>query len=322
MADRKIIVVGASLGGVEAVRELSGRLPSDLAASVLVVVHVGAVRKSLLPEIMQRVSKLPVHHPADGAKLEPGHIYIAPPNHHMMVEDSRIYLVRGPKVNRHRPSIDVMFRSAAANFGGRVIGAILTGSLDDGSAGLLAIKKAGGLTVVQDPSDAMASDMPRNAIRAANPHHIVPLAEIPGLLAELARQPAPAMTAAAVAGDGGKTMSSDQLGAPSVFTCPECHGTLWETTEGQVVHFRCRVGHSYSLESMDEARSEDLEKTLWAAVRALEESADLARRMAENTLQRVPSLATRMEKKAADRKKHAALLRDFLVGAVKEADTA
>lgn len=189
MPHRDVIVVGTSAGGVEALRELAAALPPDLPASVLIVLHLSPGGPGLLPAILNRAGPLPAAHATDGEELRRGRIYVAPPDFHMLVADGRLRLARGPRENLHRPAIDALFRSAAAAWGPRVIGVVLTGALDDGTAGLGAIKRTGGVAVVQDPEEAAYPSMPRSALRNVRVDHCVPLAEIPPLLDQLSREP-------------------------------------------------------------------------------------------------------------------------------------
>jgi two-component system chemotaxis response regulator CheB len=190
MPGHDIIVVGASAGGVEALSSLVADLPPDLAASVFVVLHVPPMGISVLPDILRRRSPLPVHHPEDGDPIVPGRIYVAPPDHHLLVSPSTVRLGRGPKEHGLRPAVDTLFRSAAAAYGSRVVGVVLSGTLDDGAAGLQAIKGRGGLAVVQDPVDALYPGMPKNALALDRPDLLLPIAEIGGALVTLVGLPA------------------------------------------------------------------------------------------------------------------------------------
>lgn len=325
MPEHDIIVIGASAGGVEALSTLVSMLPSDLPAAVFIVLHIPAQSPSLLPEILNRQGVLAATQPRDGEQIKPGHIYIAPPDNHMLVEQGHIHLSRGPRENRHRPAIDVLFRSAAVAYGPRVIGIILTGSLDDGTAGMLAIKRRGGMTVVQDPRDAMYPSMPQSALAHVQIDHCMPLAQIGHRLPSLAAEPAQPDEAYPVPQemkdevqiaemDMSELNSSTHDGIPSAFTCPECSGTLWEIHDDELVRFRCRVGHSYSLESMLAGQNETLEQALWVALETLEETGSLSRRMMKDANTRGQHwLARRFEERVQKAEKNAALLRDVLL---------
>jgi two-component system chemotaxis response regulator CheB len=189
MAERDIIVVGASAGGVEALRELVHSLPDRLDASIFVTIHFPSSGKSVLPRILARAGHLPVRHPSGNEAILPGQIYVAPPNSHLLLRPRGIRLVRGPREHGHRPAIDPMFRSAALAFGPRVVGVVLTGNLDDGTSGLAAIRRRGGLTLVQDPDDALFPSMPRSAIDHVQVDQIVPIRGMWPVLEALIKTP-------------------------------------------------------------------------------------------------------------------------------------
>lgn len=320
-----IIVVGASAGGVEALAELVSRLPADLPAAVFVVLHVPAYGVSVLPGILSRRGRLPAVHPADGEPVQGGRIYVAPPDHHLILKDGYVRLTRGPHENGHRPAVDTLFRSAARTYGPRVIGVVLTGTLDDGTAGLQAIKIRGGLAVVQDPEDALFASMPRSAIENVPVDHIAPLAEIAPTLVRLARQPAPGESNAPMPPDLEEATKAAEFdmsaletrreGKPSSYACPDCHGVLWEVQEDDLLRFRCRVGHAFSPESLLAAQSDALEDALWTALRALEESAALTDRLGGRAGERGHDLAAgRFEQQATDARGRAGIIRQALLG--------
>src|SRR5262249_31233673 len=244
----------------------------------LIVIHVSPESTGLLPAILNRSSVWNAVQPEDGIAIQHGHIYIAPPNRHMVVEGGdRIRIVGGPKHNRHRPAIDPLFRSVADHCRKRVIGVILTGFLADGSSGLAMIKNAGGIAIVQDPNDALVPSMPQRALEQVDPDYCLPLSQIAVALSQIVKGQEPArkiapMMVASMKKEKTKAEKQDQ---PSQFTCPECHGTIWEVEENGEVRFECRIGHSFSPESMAESNDEDVERALWAALRTLEESASL-----------------------------------------------
>jgi two-component system, chemotaxis family, protein-glutamate methylesterase/glutaminase len=287
----KPIVVGASAGGVEALISLISALPRDLEAPVFVCLHVSASARSALPNILTRLNSMPAAYPIHGQRIQPGRIYIAPPDHHMLLHDGRIELTRGPKENGTRPAIDPLFRSAAVHYGDKVIGVLLSGSLDDGAHGLHAIKLAGGKALIQDPNNALFPDMPSAAIKLTSADFIGTAAEIGAVLAELT-------TSASTSGNGnGKARKSDaietniaelrshpdstkELGESSGFSCPHCAGALWEIKSDGLPRYRCRVGHSYTAKTLLDEQSDIVESALWGAVRALQERADLFKRVA------------------------------------------
>lgn len=305
-----IVVIGASAGGVEALKQITSGLAPDLDAAIFVVVHVAPDSSGLLPNILNRCSKIPAHQAEDGEAIRPGRIYVAAPNKHLLLEADRVRVVNGPRHNRHRPAIDLLFRTAARHFGPRVIGVVLTGFLDDGSSGLLAIHNAGGATIVQNPDDAEVASMPRNALDQVQPDYCVPLAEIADVLNRLARVEAKSMARA----PNHKSKQENKQTQTS-FTCPDCHGSIWEVDENGAIRYECRVGHSYSPEGMFQASNEDVERSLWVALRSLEESASLEQRLADMAQTRNrPHASKRFAEKARERMQHAAVLREMLVG--------
>lgn len=291
-----IIVIGTSAGGLETLQRLVCALPVDLPAAVFIVIHISPQSPGLLPGILQIAGQLPVSYPQDGEIIEEGHIYVAPPNFHMLLERDIIRIRRGPKENRHRPAIDPLFRSAARSYGPRVVGVILSGMLDDGTAGLAAIKQRGGIAVVQDPADALFAAMPANALRRVKGvDYSPPLDEIAPLLVQLTRT-APLRLPNGETGQALEKLDiEDQfamadvpdrevlnnIGKPSTIACPECHGVLWEVDDQENLRYRCRVGHAYTAESLIMEHADSLESALWVALRTLEESASLNRRLAE-----------------------------------------
>ncbi len=328
MTKHDIIVVGASAGGVEALTYLVKRLPPDLNAAILLVLHVPSQSISVLPRILSRINTLPAHHPQDGEKILPKRIYVAPPNYHLLVKPGHIHLVRGPKENSHRPAIDPLFRTAARAYGSRVIGVVLTGVLDDGTAGLLAVKMQGGIAVVQDPDDATYSGMPRSAIENVdNIDHILPLSEIPNSLINLVNIPVQAAVNHSVSKqmqiesdmaelDIAAVNKDQRPGKPSGFACPECGGTLWELEDSNLLRFRCRTGHAYSIESLLAEQSDALEDALWGAMRALKEKSSLTRRVAQRLRDRHHNLsASKLEQDADDCDERAAVIQQVLLDA-------
>jgi two-component system chemotaxis response regulator CheB len=291
MAGQDIIVVGASAGGVEALTRLVGAFPPGLPAAVFVVCHFPGEATSTLPQILSRSGPVLASHARGGEPIQHGQIYVAPPDYHMLLRPGFIELDHGARENRHRPAIDPLFRTAARAYGDRVAGVILSGLLADGVAGLLAVRSAGGVAVVQDPAEAELAGMPEAALQIAGADYVLPAAEIGGLLARLPRQPVP--------GSGGPDMADplEQMpvkvvedmtaqaagarrGELSVYSCPECGGTLWQVDEPNLLRFRCHVGHSYYGESLLLEKSHALEAALWTAVRTFKEKAVLARQMA------------------------------------------
>jgi two-component system, chemotaxis family, protein-glutamate methylesterase/glutaminase len=315
-----LAVVGASAGGVEALLGLVGELPDDFSAALCVVLHVPPTGTSVLPRILSRGGKLEARHAVDGAELESGCVYVAPPDCHMLIAPGRIRISRGPRENGHRPAIDPLFRTAAAAYGGAVAGIVLSGTMDDGAAGLRAVKKAGGTAFVQDPHDALYAAMPRNAMTLTPPDHVLPVRELAWKLAELARKPSPRRDAVAeqLPPDAVEARligpREDQWpGRRAPFACPACGGTLWESDQAAEPRFRCRIGHAFTEAALMNSQSEDLEASLWSALRALEERLALTRRVATRLRdQRKPGVAARFELQAEDAAAHAVFLRDIL----------
>jgi two-component system chemotaxis response regulator CheB len=300
-ADR-LIVVGGSAGAVEALRELARRLPADLPAAVCVVVHFPSSSSSYLPDILRRAGRLPARHAVSGEVLQPGVIYVAPPDHHLLVNGGRLLLSRGPRQNGHRPAVDPLFRTAARAYGPALVGVVLSGTLDDGAVGLAAIKAHGGLAVVQHPDEAMFDGMPRAALDMTRVDYVAPSADLAPLLTRLAAalpgailppQEEPLMTglpdesqdARVVAEDKAALEQGGRSGQPSILTSPDFGGTVWELNHGGVLRYRCHVGHAYAPDSLEAAHTEALEGALWTAVRTLEENAALARRLAHRARQ-------------------------------------
>jgi two-component system chemotaxis response regulator CheB len=282
----------------------------------------------MLPDILARDSSLEVVHAIDGEEIKRGKIYIAPPDHHLLLEKNEVKLVRGPKENLHRPSIDALFRSAARWAGPRIIGVILTGARDDGTIGMRTIKQRGGVTIVQDPHEAPFPSMPLSVMQDIRVDYSLPLREIAPLLNTLSHE---------TADEEGRYPVSDQieieariteqemesaeliasvekLGRISKLTCPDCHGALWELHDDEILRYRCHVGHAFSAGSLSEGQSQMLEVALWSAVRALEEKMMLARRIEERARKanhrRVANL---YERSAREAEEHSSVLRQLLL---------
>ena len=296
MAHRDVVVVGASAGGVEALGELLRDLPADFPAAVLVVLHLPTGARSALAAILARVCALPVRQAVDGARLERGTVAVAVPDHHLLLVDDHLTLSRGPRENGHRPAVDVLFRSAARAAGPRVVGVVLSGVLDDGTAGMIAVRARGGIGVAQHPDDAMYPSMPMHAIEVARADHVATLAEMGKLLVRLVTEDVELAAAApsnlmetetAMADFDPEALNEeDRPGTPSGYGCPSCHGALFTITEGGMERYRCRVGHAWSPEALAEEQAQALEGALWMALRGLEERATLSLRMRERAEQR------------------------------------
>ena len=294
MTKKDIVVLGASAGGIEALSDLVAHLPAKFPASLFVVVHVPEGATSVLPKILSRRGKLPAVHPQDGDVIEKGRIYVAPPNCHLMLGQKRIRLVRGPREHGVRPAVDPLFRSAALSFGSRVIGVILSGNLDDGTAGFETIKERGGSTIVQDPEEAQYPGMVASAIHNGLADEVLPAAKVGARLVELVKKGAveeeigmedrdkieeDEKELAIDELDFAQLHGDDQPGVVSAFVCPECSGTLWELTNSETLRFRCRVGHAFGIDSMLAKQQDAIENAFWVALRALEERGALMRRL-------------------------------------------
>lgn len=295
MDGHDVIVIGASAGGLKAVSAVLGALPADLPAAILVVQHLAPDHESILPKLLNDVSDLRVTSPTDGEKVVPGRVYVAVPDHHMLLRDGRVHILRGPQENRFRPSIDALFRSAARAYGSRVIGIVLTGNLDDGTVGLQTIKKRGGITVVQDPDEAEYPSMPKIALRYVKVDHVVPVADAGALLTRLVAQPRAAQDAFPVTPEieiesaiAEQVMNTkeflenvERIGKRTTYTCPDCNGAIWQIGEGEPLKLRCHVGHSFTGGVFAKEQRRHIETALWSAVRIMEEAVTFSRALGE-----------------------------------------
>ena len=305
--NRDIVVIGGSAGAVSPLRETLKALPADLPASVFVVIHVAANRESVLPAILSAADSLPARHPLHGEKPEVGHIYVAPPDNHLMLEPGRISVVRGPRESGHRPAVDALFRTAAVAYGSRVIGVVLSGYQDCGTAGMMSIKARGGISVVQDPTSAEIPDMPRSVLDHSGADYSVPVAQLPSLLESLVRSPS-----------GGSMDQNDFIrqlegaarGSPAQIVCPSCHGVVTQSQQNGFQYFRCHVGHTFTAETLLGEQHADLDRALWSAVRALEESSTLNQRISS---QLTGEMKSRLAEKAASLRYDAELIREVIL---------
>ncbi|HET8752220.1 MAG TPA: chemotaxis protein CheB [Gaiellaceae bacterium] len=322
-----LVVVGASAGGVEALTTLAGGLPADLDAAVCVVLHLSAVTESRLAHILSRAGPLPAVQAHGGERLMRGHVYVAPPDGHLMVRDGHVVVGRGAHENGLRPSIDVLFRSAALSFGPRTVALVLSGSRDDGVAGASAIGARGGCVLVQSPDDALFPSMPSQTVSRDHPDRVLPLAE---LAAAVTRAVQRLSEEAPMSENGGDEMSleteyatldADAIerdgppGTPSAFGCPTCGGVLWELEDEDLLRFRCRVGHAFTAEGAVEAQGVSVEEALWVALRALQERAQLSERLAARVGNAGASRSsTRFEAYAREAREQADVIRRVLAG--------
>ena len=292
---RDIIVIGASAGGVAALLELVKSLPPDFPAPIFVVQHMPADSPSILPQLLSSVSALSARHPQNGEIVEAGVIYVARPDHHLLLEGDRVLVTRGPKENRFRPSIDALFRSAAYTYGPRVIGVVLTGYLDDGTSGLWSVQRMGGCAIVQEPLDAEQPSMPSNALEFVAADYIVPLAQLGALLVRLTQERAPAKIRLPAAEldllkieltiakqGGGFELGIIDKGQLTPFTCPDCHGALTQLIEGKLIRYRCHTGHAYTVSALLSEVTESVESMLYQSMRGLEETKMLLQNLGQH----------------------------------------
>lgn len=328
MGGHDVIVLGASAGGVTALRSILSGLPGNMDAAIFIAQHTSPDGPGLLPVILSRAGDLPAVHPKDRESIKKGQVYVAPPDHHLLIDPGYVRVLRGPKENHHRPSIDVLFRSAARAYGPRVIGVVLTGNLNDGTVGLQAIKRRGGLAIVQDPDEAQYRSMPDSALRYVQIDYRLPLAEIPAQLKKLVSEPAPREDAYPVPLDvdveariAEQQMSSaelmesiEKIGVKTNLVCPECRGTLWQVGAEDPVRFRCHVGHALTMDVFMAEQTDNLEQALWSAVRVMEEKVSLARLMKDRMAARgVTTVANRYERYAAQIEEEAATVRRLIL---------
>ncbi len=285
MAKCNIIVIGASAGGVPALAELVKSFPKNFEAAIFVVQHIAPSSPSILPQILQRSGHLPASHATDGEAIKEGHIYVAPPDHHLLLERDKILVTKGPKENRFRPSIDALFRSAAYNYGARVVGIILSGLLDDGTSGLWSVKRLGGTAVIQDPEEAEYPSMPRSVLEYVEVDYLLRVSQMGDLLYQLSKQQAVEKQLLTETEEqrwqreiniasqkNAFDMGVTKLGKPSLLTCPECSGALVEVKEGKITRYRCHTGHAFTSSALLAGVTKSVEENLWQVVRGLEEA--------------------------------------------------
>jgi two-component system chemotaxis response regulator CheB len=321
---RDVVVIGASAGGVEALRHVIGQLPADLPAAVLVVLHVPASAHSALPRILRRAGRLPAEHARDGEPILPGHVYVAPPDRHLIVADDTVRLSRGPRENGYRPAVDVLFRSTARAVTSRAIAVVLSGALDDGAAGAQMVLARGGTLLVQDPEDALYPGMPSNTLAVCEAQYTGDAESLGRELVRLSGTDAPVredaaprelrMEADMAELDQDTLDDPDRPGVPSGFSCPDCQGGLFELS-GTQIRYRCRVGHAWTGVSLMAQQDAGLEHALWMALRSLEEKAALARRMATGArLRGSERTAQHYEESAKESLSATGRLRSLLLG--------
>ncbi|MDB5710327.1 MAG: hypothetical protein JWL96_2397 [Sphingomonas bacterium] len=292
MPVRDIVVIGTSAGGVEALQRLCANLPADFPAAVFVTQHLSPSARSVLPLLLNRAGPLPAFSPGDGDEVEAGRIHVAAPDLHMLLRPGKVLMRRGPNENRTRPAVNALFRSAAIAYGSRVIGVVLTGLLDDGTEGLIAIKAAGGMSVVQDPSDAEWPSMPQNALKRDHVDHKVTLDGLAELLGRLVREeagptiplPEEYLIEDRMAAQDFAIMEADIVtpGQPSHISCPDCGGVLNQIVSEDEIRFRCQVGHAFTPLGLAAAQNDELERALSVAARTHRDRIRLFEQMGES----------------------------------------
>jgi two-component system chemotaxis response regulator CheB len=320
-----VIVVGASAGGITAVRTFLNGLPVSIPAAIFVVVHTSPDGPGLLAAVLGRATPLTVATAEDGSVIEDGRVYVAPPDYHLIVDKRLVHLSHGPREHRFRPAIDPLFRTAARHYGPNTIGIVMSGHMADGTHGLSLVKRAGGVTMVQDPDEAEVPAMPLNAMRQVAVDYVLSAQEmarvIMGLLTNMrSRRGKAAPRAVKVETPNAEHAEVDALktgeleGPPSPFTCPDCGGTLWEIKDDEVVRYRCHVGHGFTVDSLRQGMDEKIEDTLWTALRAIEEAVELRKRMqARAKRQRLTAFMKSLDSEIADLEKRASALRELLL---------
>ena len=323
MPTKDIVVIGASAGGVEALQRLCASLPADFPASVFVTQHLSPSAKSVLPQLLDRAGPLPACSPTDGDRIERGRIYVAIPDHHMLLRAGKILMRRGPNENRTRPAVNALFRSAAIAYGGRVIGVVLTGLLDDGTDGLIAITAGGGTSIVQDPDDAEWPSMPRNALKRDHVDHAVPLSELGELLSRMVGEeanpsvplPEEYRVEDRMAAEEFAVMEQDMVtpGTPSHISCPDCGGVLNQIEMQEEIRFRCQVGHAFTPLGLAAAQSDELERALSIAARTHRDRIRLFEQMEESAHARgLPRAEGRWKKASLESQRMIQVLEDAM----------
>jgi len=298
------------MGGVETLRQLAFQLPPELNAPVLVVLHTSPGGPGMLPALLASSGQLPAQHARDKEKIEPGRIYVAPPDHHLETQDGHLRINRGPKVNMTRPAIDNLFESAARDYGHNAIGVLLTGALSDGVLGLSRIKEHGGTAIVQEPADAACPVLPKAALAQVKVDYTAPLKQMALLLMQLVdgeqqRKPTPVENL-------DTTVNRKRIEVQFDWICPECHGPLKEIHDGSVPRFRCRVGHEYTTDTLLQAHGDSMERALWTAAQVLEERAELLKRVCQRMPDEARSSKQEFQEKAAKFIEHAAEIKRIL----------
>jgi len=320
--NQRIIVMGASTGGFEAFKKIIAGLPSDFNSPIFIVWHMSPRTHGIMPQVLNRVNDIYAAHAYDKEEIKPNRIYVARPDHHLLIEPGKVRITRGPKENRFRPAVDPLFRSAAYAYGNRVIGVILSGALDDGTAGLWTVKHYGGIAIVQDPNNAEVSSMPENAMHLVKVDHCVPVSEIAELLVRLSKEPFTAKPGVMKDEQTKKEIEIAAeknplekgimgLGELTPFTCPECHGVLSRLYNENIVRYRCHTGHAYSVDALMASLTEKVEDALYNAVRGMDETIMLLNHLGDHCAEaNQPKLAALYFKKAKQAAERADLVRN------------
>lgn len=322
---QRIIVIGASTGGFEAFKKIIKDLPGNFSASIFIVWHMSPDVRGILPEVLNRESKIFAANAYNNEEIKPNRIYVAPPDHHLIIKESRVIISHGPRENRFRPAVDPLFRSAAFHYRNRVIGIILSGGLDDGTAGLWAVKHHGGIAVVQNPLDAEVSSMPESALQKVNVDYVVPVNEMAELLVRLINEPVAENNivmhdeqtkkeidiATEESGMQNGVLKFDEL---TPYSCPECHGVLSRLHNDNIVRYRCHTGHAYSANALLTSITEKIEEGLYSALRGMEESVMLLNHLGDHFAEaNEPKLAATYFRKANEADARSAIVRKIAI---------
>jgi two-component system, chemotaxis family, protein-glutamate methylesterase/glutaminase len=309
---QRIIVIGASAGGFEALKILMAGLPGDFTTPIFIVWHMSPDVPGILPQVLNKANTISAAHAYNNEAIQPNRVYVAPPDHHLLIDEGKVLVTHGPKENRFRPAVDPLFRSAAYTYGSRVIGVILSGALDDGTAGLWTIKHYGGTAIVQDPMDAEVPSMPENAMREVTIDHCVQISQLPELLVRLSTEPITNNVVVMkdeqtkkeiqiAAEESGMKKGIMKFGELSPYTCPECHGVLSILHNDNIVRYRCHTGHAYSADALMASITEKIEDSLYSAIRGMDENIMLLNHLGDHSAEaNQPKLAALYFQKAKE----------------------
>jgi two-component system, chemotaxis family, protein-glutamate methylesterase/glutaminase len=309
---QRIIVIGASAGGFEALKILMAGLPRGFTTPIFIVWHMSPDVPGILPQVLNKANTIVAAHAYNNEVIQPNRVYIAPPDHHLLIDEGKVLVTHGPKENRFRPAVDPLFRSAAYTYGNKVIGVILSGALDDGTAGLWAVKHYGGIAIVQDPRDAEVPSMPENAMREVAIDHCVQISQLPELLVRLSTEPITNNVVVMkdeqtkkeiqiAAEESGMKKGIMKFGELSPYTCPECHGVLSILHNDNIVRYRCHTGHAYSADALMASITEKIEDSLYSAIRGMDENIILLNHLGDHSAEaNQPKLAALYFQKAKE----------------------